>query len=220
MPSIVPSILENSFEKFAEILEKIDGLTPLIEIDVMDGIFVPNKSFQDVERLNDLNPKSKFQLHLMVDDALGEIERWKDIKNVAKIIFHIETSSNPHKCISAIREQNREVGIAIKLDTPLDAITPYFGIIDELLFMTVNPGRQGGKFLPEVGDKIKAFNFFANQPVNQFRDKPRIGVDGGINKDTIAVASSWGVEIFGVGSAIAKTEDPKKSYEELKSLIA
>lgn len=194
---------------------KVDGLAEYVEIDIMDGIFVPNKSFEDIERLNELNPKSKFQLHLMVGGALAEIAKWKNIKNVGRIIFHIESDSNPHKCISAIRDQGRQAGIAIKLETPLDAILPYFGIIDELLFMTVHPGRQGGKFLPEVGDTIKAFNYLANQPVHQFTNKPLIGVDGGINKDTIGLVGSWGVDIIGVGSAIAKAENPKKAYEEL-----
>ncbi len=245
MPYIVPSILENSFEKFAEVFNKIDGLAECIEIDVMDGIFVPNKSFEDIERLNELNPLSKWKLHLMVDDALAAIAKWKDIKNVAKIVFHIESRSDPLACVDAIRGQGRQVGIAIKSETPLEAVKPYLGLIDELTFMTVNPGQQGGKFLSDVGEKIKAFNNLTTvipakagirdlaMADSRFRGNdsliatdsldvrrgngsvPLVAVDGGINKNTIAIAKSWGVDIFGVGSAIAKAENPKKVYEEL-----
>lgn len=73
--------------------------------------------------------------------------------------------------------------------------------------MTVHPGKQGAKFLPEMKRKIQ--NFTA------LKQRPLCLADGGINVETIAVVESWGVDIANVGSAISKASDVKKAYEEL-----
>ena len=59
---VIPSILENSFEQFASRLKAIEQVAPLVEIDVMDGIFVDSQSFTDIEKINELNTPVKFQL--------------------------------------------------------------------------------------------------------------------------------------------------------------
>lgn len=208
---IIPAILVGTFEEFAAQIEKLEGLFPLIQIDVMDGIFVANKSFDDIEKINELKTNIKFDLHLMVVDPLAELEKWKGIKNISRVIFHVEANGDHRRTIGSIRALCLEAGLALKPTTPLSAVLPYIPLIDVLLFMTVEPGRQGAKFLPAVGEKIKEFK--------KQEKGPFLAADGGINKNTIALVKSWGIDIFYVGSAITRAKDIQKANKELSEII-
>ncbi len=208
---VIPSILENSFEQFASRLKAIEQVAPLVEIDVMDGIFVDSQSFTDIEKINELNTPVKFQLHFMVENPLAEIEKWKKIKNISRVIFHIESKSDPISCLNAIRANCWQAGIALQTDTPLSAVAPYYNLIDAVMFMLVKIGQQGGQLVTEAGEKIKEFAALPQRPL--------CAIDGGINKNNVQLVKDWGVEIFGIGSAIVKAENPKLAYQEFLSLI-
>lgn len=211
-PIIIPTILVPTFDEFSLQIEKLFPLFKLVQIDVMDGIFVDNKSFDDVDKINQIANLPDLELHLMVEHPLHEIEKWEKIKNVKKIIFHIESKDDPIAVCNSISGICSQSGIALKPGTPLTAVNPYLDRVTEVLFLAVNPGRQGNPFLPEVGDKIKEL---AGRPV-----RPIIGVDGGINEKNIGLVRAWGAEIFCVGSALTGAKNLKKVYNNLlKQLI-
>ena len=229
---IIPSILVPTFAEFARQARRLEGLFDLIQIDVMDGKFVPNTSFPDVEKINDLKLNLNYELHLMVDHPLAELEKWAEVKNIARVIFHIEAKDDPTQVIAKIRGFCGSAGIAIKPETPLSAIEPYLDQIDVVLFMTVYPGQQGAKFLPEVGEKIMRFvrchpresgDLPQKDADSRFRGNDNSGhwiaVDGGINESNIAMVKSWGVDIFGAGSAISMAPDVKIAYHKLQEAI-
>lgn len=209
--TIVPSILENNFDQFVSRLKTIEQVAPLVEIDVMDGIFVNNKSFTDIEKINDLDTPVEFQLHLMVENPLAEIEKWKKIKNITRVIFHLESKSDPLLCLNAIRANGWQAGIALKTDTLLSAVAPYYNLMDVLMFMLVKIGQQGGQLVTEVGEKIQEFVSLPQRPL--------CAADGGINKNNVQLIKDWGVEIFGIGSAIVRAENPELAYQEFLSII-
>lgn len=208
---IIPAILVKTFSEFAAQLEKVEGLCPLVQIDVMDGVFVANKSFEDIEKINELKTNAKFDLHLMVADPAAELEKWKGIKNISRVVFHAEANGDHRRTVGLIRGQCWQAGLALNPATPLSAALPYLPIIDELLFMTVEPGTQGAKFLPEIGEKIKEFK--------KQEKGPFLAADGGINKNTIAQVKSWGIDIFYVGGAITRAKDAQMAYTELSEII-
>lgn len=211
---IIPGILTDNFEVFkAQALSF--SFAPLLQIDIMDGEFVPNKSFSEIEKINALNLKSKLELHLMVNHPLKEIEKWKNVKKIIRVIFHVECKDGVQDTINAIKEQGWQVGIAINPDTHRYALLPYLKQIDEILFMTIQPGAQGNPFIPEVQDNI----IEVHKLLSAMDHKPKIAVDGAINAENIAEVKSWGVENFCVGSAITRSANPKQTYEELNELI-
>lgn len=207
---IIPTILVSSFDEFAMQARKLEGVCDYAQIDVMDGIFVPNKSFSDIEKINGLKSDLKWELHLMVADPLAEMAKWKEVKNVFRVIFHIEATADPEKIIAAIHGNCWQAGIALNPETPLPAIEPYLNLVDLILFLTIHPGKQGTKFLPEVKEKIKE--------LARLDKKPLIAVDGGIKSHNIAEIKSWGVDIFCVGSALVMAKDIKKTYKELEAI--
>lgn len=207
---IVPAILTDDFDEFKKQVGRLENIFDLIQIDVADGKFVSGKTFDEIEKIKDLKTPAEFEIHLMVAEPLTEMEKWTEIKNVKRVIFHIE-AGDPTQAINFARGKCWQVGLALNPETPLAANEPYYNKIDEVLFLTVHPGKQGAVFLPEVGEKIRQFSALKNRPL--------CAVDGGINADNIAEVKSWGAEIFCLGSAITRAENPKKAREQLLKLL-
>jgi len=211
---IIPAILEKSFSDFEDKAKKL-SFAPLIQIDIMDGEFVPGKSFEEIEKINSLDLKNEWELHLMVNHPIKEIEKWKVINNIKRIIFHIESEDNPQEVIRKIKENNYEVGIAINPETNKLDVLPYIKDIDEILFLTVHPGVQGASFVESVQDNITELKKILDVKETDIL----IAVDGSVNKNNIQEIKKWGVNNFCVGSAILSSTDYKKAYEELNDLI-
>ncbi len=210
IPLIVPAILTDSVATFKEHLEKVNKHFSSVQIDVIDGIFLPNKTFSEREELNDVNSEAYFELHLMVKDPVAEIAKWKENNSVTNAVFHIEADVNPEECIKIIKENNWKVGIALNPETKIEKVMPYVNMVDEILFMTVHPGQQGAPFLPEVLEKIKEFK---NLGLNV-----TISADGGINKHTIKSVVDAGAEKLYIGGAIVRADDVEKAHEELTNI--
>lgn len=189
---IAPAILVSNFKDFADQTKHLESFFEYAQIDVMDGIFVTNKSFAGIEKINDLETKLKFELHLMVEHPLEELKKWQNVKNIFRVIFHIESKDDPQTCIDEILKYGWQAGIALNPETPLTVIEPYYKLVDVVMFMTVHPGEHGAPYLPEVREKIKEFC--------NWSDRPMCAVDGGINSENMEELKSIGVEIFNIGS--------------------
>ncbi len=211
LPLIVPAILTNDFASFNQQVNKVSKDFSSIQIDVMDGLFVTNKSFSEREQINEINTEAYFELHLMVKDPLTEISMWKDIATVKSVVFHIEAETDVEECIRHIRNHGWNAGIALNSETSLDKVKPYLNLVDEVLFMTVHPGRQGSPFLPEVLEKIKEFKKL-NLDIT-------CSADGGINESTIKSVVEAGADKLYIGSALVAAEDPEVAHEKLVQAI-
>jgi ribulose-phosphate 3-epimerase len=208
---ITPAILTNSFEDFAHQLKRADPSFDYVHIDVMDGQFVKNTSFQDIEKINSIKTKLKFELHLMAEHPIEEMIHWKSIKNIFRVLCHMESLDSPEECIEFAKGEHWEVGLVLNPDTALHRAESYFNLIDVVQFMTVYPGRQGAPFIPETEQKIKSFT--------KLKQRPECAVDGSVNKETIGLLKSWGVEICNVGSALVKAQNIEEAYKELHKII-
>ena len=127
-----------------------------------------------------------------------------------KTVFHYEATSSPQRVISLVKNLGMSVGLAINPETPITTITPLVNEVDSVLFLSVNPGFYGSKFIPEVLDKIMAFR--SAQP------NLEIGIDGGIKEGNIAQIAQSGVDVIYVGSAIFLQPQPDESFRHLLAL--
>lgn len=216
---ITPTILVSTYDELKQQIKLIEPIFNYVQLDIMDGKFVKNKSFNYNEKRNaenffnkEIDTKLKFELHLMVEHPLKEIQKWKKVKNIWRVIFHIESQDDAMQTIAAIRKNGWQSGLAIKHRTSLSKLKPYQKLIDVILFMTVKPGAQGNDFAKEAGEKIKKFRQTAH-PL------PTVAIDGGVNTKTIKQVKSWGVDITNIGSALIKNGEIKKNYNKLKKLI-
>lgn len=208
---IAPAILVATFDEFVKNVEKINSIFSYAQIDVMDGKFVPAKSFPEIEKINAVPANLKWEVHLMAQEPLAEMKKWAGVKNVFRVLFHIESTSDPLECIAFAKKNDWQVGLVLNPETPLTTAMPYLNKLDVVMFMTVVPGKQGNPFVPEVGEKIKEFVALKNRPL--------CAVDGAVSITTIPLLKNWGVEIFNVGSALMKASDIKLAYAELQTML-
>jgi ribulose-phosphate 3-epimerase len=198
MSAIILTVLSNSFEEFKQQAAAAAQFSDYIQIDVMDGKFVPKTSFPERNEINELGLPLKYELHLMVADPVSEMRSWQSVENVFRVLFPIEVA-DPLRSITFARKEGWEVGITLNPETPLAAAEDLLGRVDVVQFMTVHPGAQGAPFEPSVLEKIKEL---ASRPKH-----PVIAVDGSVNPATIGLLKEAGVEIFNVGSFFTKAAD-------------
>jgi len=209
LKKVVPSILTEHPEILKAMVREAANFTSYIQIDIMDGRFVPSRSitYQD---LMAIPIKFSWEAHLMVERPEDYLYNFK-AAGAKKVIIHYEAMSSPQSVISRARELGLKVGLAINPRTNMPAFLPLVDEVDSVLFLTVHPGFYGSKFIPEVLDKV--------MELRQRRPATEIGVDGGIKEDNIVQISTKGVDVLYVGSAIFLQPKPAEKYCNLVNLL-
>ncbi len=206
MIEIVPAILEKTFEELEQKVKQVEPFVNRVQIDVMDGEFVPNKTVQP-EDLKDFKTDLMKEAHLMVNDNEKYVEAFLDL-SFDMIIVHYESCKDVSGIIKKVKDRGKKIAIAINPPTPLSAIKDYLDDLDMVLIMTVNPGFSGQGFDPSVLPKIRE--------LRSMRRDLDIEVDGGIKVGTVRLAAEAGANIFTSCSGIFKFEDKKEAVESLK----
>ena len=200
---IIPAVIAKDQEELDYSLDSVGGLTEIIQLDFMDGVFVPNKSLDFDFQVDD---EYSFEAHLMVADPMEWIKNFSD--RVDTILFHYESTGNPEVVLDLIKSAGCRAGLTINPKTKVDEITPYLPLLDEILVMTVEPGFYGSKFIPDCLKKVSEIRNLSEDLV--------IEVDGGITDETIRLAAEAGANYFVSGSYIVKNERPQDAINELK----
>ncbi len=211
---IYPSILVDDYQEFEKRIQLLGKTPSLLHIDLGDGIFVPHKSFQDIEKVTSFPWEVSFELHFMLTNPDTSILPW--LKTPAKrIIFHWEAKEGSHTWVHGllkkIKQAGKEAGIGLNPKTSQEKIYAFLGELDLVLIMSVEPGFSGQIFMPEVIPKIKAL-----------REKGFVGiieVDGGMNEKTIPFVKEAGASAAAVASAIFERDDPREALYNLKRKI-
>lgn len=209
---VVPSILSADFTNLGKEIKKVEraGCSRL-HLDVMDGHFVPNISIGPVV----INAIRKYtdlylQTHLMIDHP----ERYvADFKRAGSdcIIIHQEACRNFRKAVEMIKGLKMKAGISLRPKTPLNTIKDIIDKMDMVLIMTVEPGFGGQTFIRGSEKKVAAVKTMLYQ---KGLDIP-IGVDGGINHNTIPLVVKAGATHLIAGSAVFKG-DVMKNIRNLR----
>lgn len=205
---ILPAILTDRREDLELKIRQSETFTDLVQIDIMDGQFVPSHSINAAD-LASVKTHLELEVHLMVKKPEDYIESFARA-GASRIVFHYEAAPNPLVVINCIKANGKKAGIALNPETPLAALIQLVPRLDFALFLSVNPGYYGAPFIPEVLDKIRA--------CRALKIPLELGTDGGINADTIVEAKQSGVDYVCVGSAIFRN-DPAASYAKLRKLV-
>ena len=213
MIKIAPSILAADFSKLGEEVKEVElAGAELIHIDVMDGHFVPNITMGPIV-VEALRPVTKLPLdvHLMIENPDNYIESFAKA-GADYITVHVEACPHLHRTIQLIRSFGVKPGVVLNPHTPIESIQHVLEDIDMVLFMTVNPGFGGQKFIYSVIPKIK-------QLADLIKEKElaiEIEIDGGINAETIVPCAEAGATIFVAGSAIYNQQDRKQALQDIQ----
>jgi ribulose-phosphate 3-epimerase len=198
-PQISGSLLNADFARLGdEVRRAVDGGVDSIHLDVMDGHFVESLSLGPVvvEAVRGV-ASVPYHAHLMVSQPLRHARAFADAGSDL-IVAHVEADDDPREVIDAIHGYGRAAGLALNPETPAEAVLPYLDAIDLLLVMTVHPGRGGQAFLSEVLPKLSQLR----DEIDRRGLSLPIGVDGGVNLDTIGAAHAAGGEVLVAGWAL------------------
>lgn len=206
---VAPSILAANFQRLQEEVDSIEQHADWLQVDVMDGHFVPNLSF-GAPVIKWIETDLLLDIHLMVSNPEERIEEFLEA-GAKHISFHAEAAERTdtkEALIAAIRDGGATAGIAINPKTPLSAVEDVLDDVDMLLVMSVQPGFGGQAFMPEVLDKVRA----ARQ---QYPDL-MIQMDGGIDNESVGACIEAGANNFVSGSYIFKSEDRAAAIASLR----
>jgi ribulose-phosphate 3-epimerase len=201
-PQISASVLNADFSRLGEEVRRAAvGGVDSIHLDVMDGHFVDNLTLGPVV-VEALRPHTAlpFHTHLMIANPLAYAGRFADAGSDL-IVFHVEAGDDPSSVIEAIERAGKRPGIALNPETAAEAVHPFLDRVDLLLVMTVHPGWGGQSFLADVLPKLRALR----EEVDRRGVALEIGVDGGVNLETIGWAYGAGGEVLVTGSALYAT---------------
>ena len=205
------------FSKLGEEIERVEKAgADFLHLDVMDGMFVPNISFGP-DIIGSVRKKSGlvFDVHLMIENPGRYIARFAAC-GADIITIHYESCDNQKEVLEMIREAGKIPSISIKPATPafvLESLLPYVKMV---LVMTVEPGFGGQKFMPDTMESVRALHGMISAGGYSID----IEVDGGIGKETAAIAAAAGANVFVAGSSIFKASDAEKAISDIRAVAS
>lgn len=210
---ILPSLLAADYGHLAsEILRARDAGADALHIDIMDPHFVPNMSFGPdfVALARRVAPSFYRNVHLMMSRPDLYLERFAD-SGAQTIQIHVEAECGKADALRKIHALGLRAALVVNPETPVTALEPFLGDVDEILVMTVRPGHGGQKFMSECLEKAKWLR----------RRLPQmdIMVDGGINAETAALAVAAGVNQLVSGSYLFRQDDMAAEISRLRASL-
>jgi len=215
---LVPSILSADFTRLGEQVREVEAAgAQRIQIDVMDGHFVPNITMgpmvvEAVRRTTRL----PLEAHLMITNPQDYIETFAKA-GADVIIVHYEVCPHLHRVIQNIKATGKQAGVALNPSTPVFMLKDMISVIDLVLIMTINPGFGGQELLPETLPKITE----ARELVIQRGLQCDIEVDGGVHEATVPLVVDAGANLLVSGSGVYnKKESVAQAMQRLRRAIA
>jgi ribulose-phosphate 3-epimerase len=214
MSVIVPAIIPSSAQVLIELLPKLRFASE-IQIDVVDGVFVANKSWpyepsgspQEVKSVTD---PFTLEVDLMVKQPTIAGKAWEEA-GADILVFHIESIDIANFELFVERSKVT-IAVCADNDTPLEDLWPYAQLADAVQVMGIAQiGSQGQPFDERVLERIEKIK-------EQFPQLP-ITVDGSVSEETILRLKEAGADRFVSGSAIIEANDREVAYNKLNSIV-
>ncbi len=196
-PVVVASVLAADFACLGDqVQEAVAGGAGRIQVDVMDGHFVPNLTMgpmvvEAIRRVTDV----PLEVHLMVERPDQYVEAF--VKAGADILqVQVESTPTLYRTVDLIRQMGKQPGVAINPATPVEALREILPYVSQVNVMTVEPGFGGQAFIGRSPDKVAR--------VRAMSADVEIEVDGGIDSRTAPLVYAAGATCLVAGSAVFK----------------
>lgn len=221
---IVPSLPALSFNELSAKLERVRGLVSTFQIDVADGLFVTNRSwpmnrtdraqFERLVKKQERLPYAEdfsFEVHFMAHHPEQVLAEWVKV-GIVRALFHIEAQHDFRALLRLVESSGIELGVAIKLGTPIERLDAYSEHLAVIQVMGIDPiGIQGQSFDPRALTVVRAVR-------ERFPDVT-IAVDGAVNAETAPLLVSAGATRLAPGSFLLNSDNPTEALASLTSSL-
>ena len=197
-------------DNYKKCIQKINNTSAdYLHVDMCDGKYVESKNFTIKPLLDTLSVSTKkLDIHLMVDNPIKYVDDLATL-DVDTMTFHLNTCKDPMEVIDYIHSIGIKVGMAINPDEEVKELLPYIPYLDEVLVMSVVPGKGGQSFMSEVLPKID--ELIELKVKNHFI----IAIDGGINGETVNYLKDYLVDMVISGSYVTESNNYEGSIQNL-----
>lgn len=207
MVEIVPAVIGQNFGEIREKLARVGGLVTWAQLDIMDGLFVPEYGWQNPADLETIDSRLKLEVHLMVEEPETMLDDW--LKVCDRIIIHYESTNRLDEILKKIKETVAEPAVALLLKTPLEKLAPFMAEVRSVQLMSIAKiGHHGEPLAEAVYEKIKLLR--AKYP------SVKISVDGGVNLANAPKLIAAGADRLIVGSTIWQAENINETINALR----
>lgn len=226
MPEIIPAIMPKKFSDIEWNIRQVTGAVKVVQIDIMDGVFVKNISWpygaDDAESFEHIKTEAEgmpeweaidYELDLMVADPGTKLEELMSLAP-KRIVFHVESIDDVQSFFDSIDHYVREhveFGIALNTTTPIEAIKdaiPYVQFVQCMGIAKI--GYQGEPFDERVLEQVRR--------LRSLYPELTISIDGAVNEKTAPLLLAAGADRLVIGSAIWKSTDIREAINDFKSL--
>ena len=216
---IAPSIIAGDMSNLEKEVERCRvGRADYIHLDVMDGEFVPNKTF-DHTKIKELRPLTliPFDAHLMINEPLKHIHNYIDTgSDIITVHAEVCDESSFGEICDTLRSNQVGIGLAINPDTELPQwCYKFVELLDQIIIMSVVPGKSGQKFIESTHEKIQRIT----KDLKEQKFGGYIEVDGGVNLENIGACFEDGARAFVGGSAIIGQNDVRMIIKEFRNKV-
>ena len=216
---IAPSIIAGDMTNLEnEVKRCVKGRSDYIHLDVMDGQFVPAKTF-DYNKIKELRSLTvvPFDSHLMISEPVKHVKDYVEAgSDIITVHAEVCDESSFGEINDMLKQNQVSVGLAINPDTDLPEWSyKFLPTLDQLIVMSVFPGKSGQKYIPETHEKM-------NKLISILEDHKFTGyieADGGINLENIGSCFEDGARAFVGGSAIIGQPDVRETIREFRNQV-
>lgn len=213
--TIVPAIIPQSLTHLMESLERVKPFARAVQIDIVDGVFVPPVSWPYADAASPHDMKELIsgfdvEVDLMIAAPEKTLSEYLDA-GVSRVVIHLESTNHMGAIIALKNARPFLLGLSILNDTDLSSIEPYVMHADYVQLMGIAKiGSQGAPFDERVLDRVRA--------LKTAYPSLMVSIDGSVNEETLLRLKAAGATRFAVGSAIMAAEHPEIVYARLTEL--
>jgi len=217
MIEVIPTVVPNALDDVSALLTRCREFTRVFHVDAADGTLTHNATWipvagQTLPEAGDF----LYEAHLMLvnPEAVGHAFIAAGAKRIITQVESFDSEEEANKTFASWRAAGvMEIGLALLIGTPLEALDPYLLASDSVTLMSIDSiGVQGIPFDERAYGRVSDLH-------RRYPDLS-IEVDGGVGETQISALARAGATRFSVGSAMARSEDPAKTHKTLLDLAS
>jgi ribulose-phosphate 3-epimerase len=216
MTPIVPAVIPKTFDEISDRCSQISSFTHELQIDIVDGNFVPFSSwpYSESSNIGDLAEITRdflVEMDLMIQNPEDTIEEYLKA-GVGRIVVHIESTEKIRDIYKLKKQYDFRLGLSLNNDTNIQKLYEVIEYADYVQVMGISEiGSQGQPFDTRVLDRIRELKEKFSRLI--------VSIDGSVNFETLPDIVKAGADRCAVGSALLNAEDRGEAFAEMERIF-